>query len=105
MLEALGIDVELGPGDLAARGNLCTVDSENRIVDRRAGRIPTSQESAPLVEMLNDIEISGVDVKVYPVQDYRFVLVMHGERLDDKISETDPQMVGVCCRSKREALE
>ena len=45
--------------------------------------------------MLNDIEISGVDVKVYPVQDYRFVLVLHGEDLDDKISETDPQMVGV----------
>ena len=94
VLEALGIDVELGPGDLAARGNLCTVDNNNNIVDRRAGRIPTS-ESAPLVEMLNDIEISGVAVKVYPVQDYRFVLVMHGEGLDDKISETDPQMVGV----------
>ncbi len=94
VLEALGIDVELGAGDLAARGNLCTLDSNNNIVDRRAGRIPTS-ESAPLVEMLNDIEISGVDVKVYPVQDYRFALVMHGEELDDKISETDPQMVGV----------
>ena len=86
--------MELGPGDLAARGNLCTVDSENRIVDRRAGRIPTS-ESAPIVEMLNDIEISGVGVKVYPVQDYRFVLVLSGDGLDDKISETDPQMVGV----------
>ena len=94
VLEALGIDVELGPGDLAARGNLCTVDSENRILDRRAGRIPTS-ESAPIVEMLNDIEISGVGVKVYPVQDYRFVLVLSGDGLDDKISETDPQMVGV----------
>ena len=94
VLEALGIDVELGPGDLAARGNLCTVDDNNRITDRRAGRIPTA-ESAPLVEMLNDIEISGVEVKVHPVQDYRFVLLMRGEGLDDKISETDPQMVGV----------
>ena len=94
VLEALGIDVELGSGDLAARGNLCTLDNNNNIVDRRAGRIPTA-ESAPLVEMLNDIEISGVDVKVYPVQDYRFVLVMRGEGLDDKISETDPQTVGV----------
>ena len=94
VLEALGIDVELGPGDLAARGNLCTVDGNNHITDRRAGRIPTA-ESAPLVEMLNDIEISGVDIKVYPVQDYRFVLVMRGEDLGDNISETDPQMVGV----------
>ena len=107
VLEALGIDVELGPGDLAARGNLCTVDDNNRITDRRAGRIP-SAESAPLVEMLNDIQISGVDVKVYPVQDYRFVLVMRGEDLDDKISETDPQMVGVMpleARSLDEASE
>lgn len=94
VLEALGIDVELEKGDLAARGNLCTVDEDNRITDRRAGRIPTA-ESAPLVEMLNDIEISGVDMNVYPVQDYRFVLVMRGEELDDKISETDPQMTGV----------
>lgn len=94
VLEALGIDVELGPGDLAARGNLCTLDNNNNIVDRRAGRIPTA-EAAPLVEMLNDIEISGVDVEVYPVQDYRFVLVMRGQGLDDKISETDPQAVGV----------
>ena len=38
-------------------------------------------------------EMDSTDV--YPVQDYRFVLVMRGEGLDDKISETDPQMVGV----------
>lgn len=94
VLEALGIDVELGPGDLAARGNLCTVDSNGNITDRRAGRIPTA-ESAPLVEMLDEIEVPGVETDVYPVQDYRFVLVMRGEGLDDKVSETDPQMVGV----------
>ena len=94
VLEALGIDVELGPGDLAARGNLCTVDADGNILDRRAGRIPTA-ESAPLVEMLDEIEVPGVETDVYPVQDYRFVLVMRGDGLDDKVSETDPQMVGV----------
>ena len=35
VLEALGIDVELAEGDLAARGNFCTVDSEGRVLDRR----------------------------------------------------------------------
>ena len=94
VLEALGIDVELGPGDLAARGNLCTVDVDGNILDRRAGRIPTA-EAAPLVEMLDEIEVPGVATDVYPVQDYRFVLVMRGDGLDDKVSETDPQMVGV----------
>ena len=93
VLEALGIDVELGPGDVASRGNFCTVDSEGLLLDRRAGRIPTS-ESAPLVELLDQIEVLGVSLSVYPVQDYRFVLVMRGDGLDDGVSETDPQVVG-----------
>jgi 2,3-diphosphopglycerate-independent phosphoglycerate mutase len=40
-MEALGVDFELGPDDLAARGNFCTVDTEGKITDRRAGRIGT----------------------------------------------------------------
>ncbi|HEX9092318.1 MAG TPA: hypothetical protein VF831_12555, partial [Anaerolineales bacterium] len=36
-MEALGVDFELGPDDLAARGNFCTVDIAGLIVDRRAG--------------------------------------------------------------------
>ena len=49
VLEAVGIGVELTDRDVAARGNFATVDSQGRLVDRRAGRIPTA-ESAPLVE-------------------------------------------------------
>src|SRR5512146_2236022 len=40
-LEALGVDFELGPDDVAARGNFCTVDEDGLGTDRRAGRIPT----------------------------------------------------------------
>ena len=46
-LEALGIDVALQPGDVAARGNFCLVDGDGFLVDRRAGRIPT-EFSVPL---------------------------------------------------------
>ncbi len=67
-LEALGIEVELKPGDVAARGNFCTVDGEGLLTDRRAGRIPTS-ESAPICERLDRIEIPGVQVDVFSVQD------------------------------------
>jgi 2,3-bisphosphoglycerate-independent phosphoglycerate mutase len=93
-LEALGIDVTLQPGDVAARGNFCTVDAQGALVDRRAGRILT-ELSAPLCRSLNRIEIEGVELDVYPVQDYRFVLRLRGEGLSEALSETDPQMVGV----------
>ncbi len=93
-LEALGIDVELRPGDVAARGNFCTVDPEGKLSDRRAGRIPTHL-SAPLCERLDGIDLDGVQVDVFPVQDYRFVLRLRGEGLSEMISETDPQINGV----------
>ena len=93
-LEALGIDVELRPGDVAARGNFCTVDGSGKLVDRRAGRIPTHL-SAPLCERLDGIELDGVQVDVFPVQDYRFVLRLRAEGLSEMISETDPQINGV----------
>ncbi len=93
-LEALGIEVELRPGDVAARGNFCTVDDNGSLVDRRAGRIPT-ELSAPLCRRLDGIELDGVQVDVFPVQDYRFVLRLRGEGLSEQVSETDPQIAGV----------
>ena len=93
-LEALGIEVELLPGDVAARGNFCTVDDSGSLVDRRAGRIPT-ELSAPLCRRLDGIELDGVRVDVFPVQDYRFVLRLRGEGLSEQVSETDPQITGV----------
>jgi 2,3-bisphosphoglycerate-independent phosphoglycerate mutase len=93
-LEALGIDVELKLGDVAARGNFCTVDDRGTLVDRRAGRIPT-ELSAPLCEKLDAIQIDGVQLDVFPVQDYRFVLRLRGDGLSEEVSETDPQITGV----------
>ena len=92
-LEALGIEVELAPGDVAARGNFCTIDEGGMLTDRRAGRIPTD-ESAPICERLDRIEISGVQVDVFSVQDYRFVLRLRGDGLSELVTETDPQVTG-----------
>ena len=75
VLEALGIGVELAGGDVAVRGNFCTVDESGAVIDRRAGRIPTS-ESAPLAAMLDEIEVPGVELAVHAGKDYRFVLII-----------------------------
>ena len=96
-LEALGIGVELLPGDVAARGNFCTVDDDGLLTDRRAGRIATAL-SAPLCERLDRIEIPGVQLDVFPVQDYRFVLRLRGEGLSERLEETDPQREGMAPR-------
>jgi 2,3-bisphosphoglycerate-independent phosphoglycerate mutase len=94
VLEAFGIGVDVGPYDVAARGNFCTVDSDGRITDRRAGRIAT-EASSKLVEKLSKIKIEGVETEVKPVKEHRFVIVMRGPGLSSCLTETDPQKTGV----------
>jgi 2,3-bisphosphoglycerate-independent phosphoglycerate mutase len=97
VLEALGIDFELRAGDIAARGNFCTVDGTGRITDRRAGRIAT-ELNLRLTERLRRIKLPGVEVFVESGKDYRFVLVLRAKgksgRLSARLSETDPQQLG-----------
>ena len=94
VLEALGIDFELQPGDIAARGNFCTVDARGLISDRRAGRI-ASEVCIRLTERLRkDIGLPGVELFVEPVKEHRFVLVLRGPGLSGHLSETDPQALG-----------
>lgn len=93
-LEATGIGFELGPHDVAVRGNYCTLDKNGHISDRRAGRI-ASEESAPLAEKLNTVKIPGVEVFVRPVKEHRFVVVFRGPGLGGEVADTDPQATGV----------
>lgn len=94
VLEALGIDFDLGPNDVAARGNFCTVDADGRLTDRRAGRIATNV-NVELVKLLRTIKIPGVQIFVETVKEHRFVLVLRGKGLGDALTETDPQRLGV----------
>lgn len=94
VLEGLGIDFELRAGDMAARGNFCTVDRQGRISDRRAGRIST-ELCVALCQRLKQIRLDGVELFVEPVKEHRFVLVLRGSGLSGRLTETDPQALGV----------
>src|SRR5688572_16604808 len=94
-LEATGIDFPLEPNDLAARGNLATVDAGGLITDRRAGRIQTEQTAEICALLQREIHLPGVELFVQPVREHRFALVLRGEGLHPGINETDPQREGV----------
>ncbi len=93
-LEALGVDFELGPDDLAARGNFCSLDANGLVTDRRAGRIP-SEVGCELAELLRTIKIAGVEFFIEPVKEHRFAFVMRAPGLGEELSDTDPLKTGV----------
>ncbi|MDX2036669.1 MAG: 2,3-bisphosphoglycerate-independent phosphoglycerate mutase [Isosphaeraceae bacterium] len=95
VLEALGIGVEVGPRDVAIRGNFCTIDAEGRVTDRRAGRIPT-EKCVELVEKLRaGVKIDGVETLIEPVREYRLVVRFRGDGLGENVCDTDPLSTGL----------
>src|ERR1700752_4850349 len=93
ILEALGIHFEVGPRDVAVRGNFCTVDDSGVITDSRAGRPPT-ERCVAMCRKLQQIKVPGVEGFVEPVREHRFVVVFRGDNLGDAVNDTDPQMTG-----------
>lgn len=95
VLAALGVGFDLQPGDVAARINLCTLDSDGNVTDRRAGRIG-SDIGAPLAARLDDIQLGdGVTCQVRHVKEYRACVVLRGGELGGMVADTDPQATGV----------
>jgi len=94
ILEALGSGVEVGRNDLVARGNFATVRG-GLVVDRRAGRIPT-EENVRICGYLNAHlpQPDGVEVRVFPGKEHRFVARFTAEGLADALSDADPQKEG-----------
>jgi len=93
-MEALGVDFDLGPDDLAARGNFCTVDLEGNITDRRAGRLST-EISRELAELLQSIRIEEAEIFIEPVKQHRFAFVLRCPGLNDALTDSDPQTTGI----------
>lgn len=91
ILEALGIDLEVGGMDIAVRGNYATL-KDGLITDRRAGRISTEENSRItefLSQRINKIEDTEIILK--PGKEHRFVAIFRGSGLYDNLTDADPQ--------------
>jgi 2,3-bisphosphoglycerate-independent phosphoglycerate mutase len=88
--EASGYGIDLMEGDIAFRGNLGTVDDNFIVVDRRAGRIESSDAFA---EKINGLEIDGIKVIAKAGLNHRIAVVLRGQGLSEKITDVDPHMV------------
>lgn len=89
--EALGLGLNVLPGDIAFRANFGTSDSDGTVLDRRADRI--SQGTDRLASSLN-MEIDGYSFMVREGVEHRAALVIHGPGLSSAVTDSDPHEVG-----------
>jgi 2,3-bisphosphoglycerate-independent phosphoglycerate mutase len=95
-IEAAGVGIDVKPGDIAFRVNFGTVEGQNSVfdkvvVDRRAGRISDTDE---LVKAINEGVELGIEFMFTRGSGHRGVLVLRGKNLSDKITDTDPKVIG-----------
>lgn len=95
-LSALGLGADFREGDVALRGNFATLDPEGKVVDRRAGRPPTEENQRVVTKLKEAIpRIEDVEVHFYTESEHRFLVILRGEGLEDKVTDTDPQKTGL----------
>jgi len=95
VIEALGLGVELKPGDVCARANFATLDAKGIVTDRRAGRIPTETCEKLCALLAAKIKkIGDTQVIIKPGKEHRFVVVFRGKGLEGPLTDTDPNREG-----------
>ena len=95
VIEAIGIGIDFRDGDLALRGNFCTINDEGIITDRRAGRKIEKEDALGVsfeIERLIKFSNPKASVVVAPTIGHRVVVRIRceGEYLSSEISNTDP---------------
>jgi 2,3-bisphosphoglycerate-independent phosphoglycerate mutase len=111
VLEALGVDVPLGPGDVALRLNFATAGGDGLIVDSRVGRSLATGESRELAASLTAADLladEGIRAEVRATVGHRGVLWLHPLRdgpLSPRVSNADPfyEKVGGMGHARRPA--
>jgi 2,3-bisphosphoglycerate-independent phosphoglycerate mutase len=95
VIEALGLGVELKPGDVCARANFATLDAKGIVTDRRAGRIAT-EVCEKLVALLSAKikKIGDTEILIKAGKEHRFVVVFRGAGLEGPLTDADPNREG-----------
>lgn len=95
VLSATGVEFDLRPGDVAARGNLATLDADGTVVDRRAGRIDDAPAEEITAHLDAAVSLDDAEVFFQHISQHRVLCVLRGEGLDPRIGDLDPQRTGV----------
>src|SRR5712691_12671972 len=95
VIEALGLGLELRPGDVAARANFCTLDDKGIVTDRRAGRIDTAVCEELCALLAKKVKkVGDTEVIIRPGKGHRFVVLFRGKGLEGPLTDADPHREG-----------
>ena len=91
-LEALGAGLEMRDGDLAWRANFATVDENNKLIDRRAGRDLSTEEAKKLADAINEaVKLQAAEATFLATSEHRGALHIRADiPLSSEISNSDP---------------
>lgn len=96
VIEALGLGMELKPGDVCARANFATLDAKGIVTDRRAGRIPTETCEKLCAMLAAKVKKLGeTQVLIQPGKEHRFVVIFRGKGLEGPLTDADPNREGL----------
>ncbi len=100
VIEAIGIGIDFKDGDLALRGNYSTLDENEVIIDRRAGRHIEKEDADGVAKEIEEkIKLSTHDVSVVvaPTIGHRVTVRIrkNNQKLSSRITNTDPAYANI----------
>ncbi len=95
VIEAIGVGIDFKDGDLALRGNFATINNDEVIIDRRAGRSIEREDALEIakeIEQNSKFSIPNTTVVVAPTIGHRVTVRIrcNGQSLSSYITNTDP---------------
>ncbi len=90
-LEAEGCGIKMEAGMIGFRGNFASLDSNGTIIDRRAGRISSTEPLCAAIRDGVDLSAFGVEFFFEPGAGHRAALAFRGEGLGASVTSNDPK--------------